>query len=87
MANSQPPPSANPFTQAITGLGECSILKNTSCPLLARAVASSFDKDSNSFTSAPATKLFNPAPVITTLLISGNLYTLSMTASKSFITC
>jgi len=87
MANSHPPPKAKPFTQAITGLGEFSILKNTSCPLFAKAVASSFDKASNSLISAPATKLLSPAPVITTDFISGNLYTLSNTASKSCMTC
>ena len=87
MANSHPPPNANPFTQATTGFGQCSIFENTACPLFATAIACSLVKDSNSFISAPATKLLSPAPVITTLLISGNLYTRSITASKSLMTC
>ena len=63
IAISQPPPSAKPFTAAITGTGKVSSLRNTSLPFFPNASPSAFVSVLISPMSAPATKDFSPAPV------------------------
>ena len=69
MANSQPPPNANPFTAAIIGLVLFSIFEKISCPLLDKLIASVLVKSENAAMSAPATNAFGPVPVIIADLI------------------
>ena len=64
MASSLPPPSAKPFTAAMTGMGRVSILRNTSLPFLPKASPSALVRVLISPMSAPATKLFSPEPVM-----------------------
>ena len=66
---SHPPPSAKPFTAAITGISKVSIFLKTSFPFLENSSASFFDKVDISDISAPATKDFSPSPVIIKALI------------------
>ena len=87
MANSQPPPNANPFTQAIIGFGQFSILKKVSCPALAIAILCSFVKLGNSLISAPATKALGPVPVMITDLMLVLANTSSSAKFKSAKTC
>ena len=84
MASSQPPPSAKPFTAAITGLGEVSIRRKTSCPRRASAYASAGDFARSSAMSAPATKA-RPAPVMIAAAIDASLLTWSTARSSSAI--
>ena len=63
MEISHPPPSAKPFTAAITGIGKVSSLRNTSLPFLPKASPSALVRVLISPISAPATKDFWPAPV------------------------
>ena len=60
---SHPPPRANPFTAAITGIGSVSSLRNTSFPFLPNASPSALVSVLISPISAPATNDFSPAPV------------------------
>ena len=64
MASSQPPPRANPFTAAMTGIGNTSSARKISFPFLPKASPSSFVSVLICAISAPATKLFSPAPVM-----------------------
>ena len=86
MANSHPPPKAKPFTQAIMGLGEFSILKNVSWPAFDNIMASALFSWLNSLISAPATKAFGPAPVMITDLIASFSYTSSIALFRSIKT-
>jgi hypothetical protein len=70
MANSFPPPSANPFTAAITGFGQFSMARNTMCPSALNLVPCSTLKSANSAMSAPAANAFLPLPVRITPLTS-----------------
>ena len=70
IASSHPPPSANPFTAAITGIGKVSIFLNTSFPFLPNASPSATLSLLISPISAPATKDLSPEPVNTTALIT-----------------
>ncbi len=63
MEISHPPPSAKPFTAAITGIGKTSNLRKTSFPFLPNASPSALVSVLISPISAPATKDFCPAPV------------------------
>ena len=63
MEISHPPPRANPFTAAITGIGNVSNLRNTSFPFLPKASPSAFVNVLISPISAPATNDLSPAPV------------------------
>ena len=74
---SHPPPKANPFTAAITGMSNVSNFLNTSFPFLPNASPSAFVNVDISPISAPATNDFSPAPVKTNALVSSKL-----TASK-----
>ena len=69
IAISHPPPSANPFTAAITGTGKVSIFLNTSFPFLPKASPSAGLNLLISPISAPATKDLSPSPVKMTALI------------------
>ena len=62
-ASSQPPPSANPFTSAITGNGDISMVRISAWPCTANSRPSSADIARIAAMSAPATKAFSPAPV------------------------
>ena len=68
IAISHPPPSANPFTAAITGIGKVSILRKTSFPFFPKASPSTGLSLLISPMSAPATKDFSPEPVRITAL-------------------
>ena len=63
MANSHPPPRANPLTAAMTGLPRFSIRFIRPCPRVARRSLSVAFMAAISPMSAPATKAFSPAPV------------------------
>jgi hypothetical protein len=65
-ANSQPPPSAKPFTAATTGMGSAAITSITRCPSAPKCRARSRSRPFISAMSAPATKAFSPAPVTMT---------------------
>ena len=82
---SHPPPKANPLTAAITGIGNVSILRNTSFPVLPKASPSAFVNVLISPMSAPATKDLSPAPVNTTALVASKSIA-SKVASISFNT-
>src|SRR5664279_21647 len=62
-ATSQPPPSAKPFTAAITGLPRVSIVSRSACPFRAKARAETGVNVRKIVTSAPAMNAFSPAPV------------------------
>ena len=66
MASSHPPPRAKPLTAAITGRGKFSIIRKMSLPSLPKASPSALVMVDIEPISAPATKLFSPAPVRTT---------------------
>ena len=85
MASSLPPPRAKPLTAAITGMGRVSILRNTSLPVLPKASPSALVSLLISPMSAPATKLFSPAPVMISARISFKSIA-SMAASSSLST-
>ena len=80
---SQPPPSANPFTAAITGIGNVSIILNTSFPFLPNASPSAFVSVLISPISAPATNDFSPAPVKIRQRISDKSTLLNVASSSS----
>ena len=63
IASSQPPPSANPFTAATMGLGDCSSRRNVPEPLRESASARAASQAASSAMSAPATNALGPAPV------------------------
>src|SRR5437867_2062779 len=63
IASSHPPPSAKPFTAAITGLPHVSSRRSTAWPRSARAFPSNGPCLARSPMSAPATKALGPAPV------------------------
>ncbi len=67
IAISHPPPSANPFTAAITGTRIRSIAVVSACPRRACASpARAFGNALSSEMSAPAANAFAPAPVTMT---------------------
>ncbi len=86
IASSQPPPSAKPFTAAITGMGKVSSLRNTSFPFLPNASPSAFVSVLISPMSAPATNDFAPAPVKIRQRTASRS-TASSVASSSSSTC
>ena len=65
MASSLPPPSAKPLTAAMTGMGNCSIIRKMSLPSLPKASPSALVIVLIEPMSAPATKLLSPSPVST----------------------
>ncbi len=77
IAISSPPPSANPFTAAMTGFDRFSMTENAVCPSLDASLASMPPIFESSAMSAPATNAL-PAPVRTTAPTSSS-------ASISFI--
>ena len=86
IANSKPPPSANPLTAAITGVLKFSIKSNNiSCPFFANFVPSFTLKSANSEISAPATKAFSPLPVKIITRISSSSSALSNASCNSLI--
>ena len=85
MASSLPPPSAKPFTAAITGTGKVSILRKISLPNLPKCSPCSLVITLIAAMSAPATKDFSPAPVRIIARISERS-TASNAASISFST-
>src|SRR3954469_2027276 len=62
-ASSHPPPSANPFTAAITGLRDSSMRRNTCWPSRLTSIPSTGPILDSSAMSAPATNAFSPTPV------------------------
>ena len=71
MANSKPPPKANPLIAAMTGVVKFSTKSNkSSWPFAANLAPSPTLKSANSLISAPATKAFSPLPVIIITLVS-----------------
>ena len=84
IASSHPPPSAKPLTAAMTGLGQVSILRNTSCPARARALASTGVWPDSSEMSAPATNA-RPAPVSITPAIASSTRISSIACPSSSI--
>src|SRR5436309_637182 len=66
MASSQPPPRQKPLTAAMTTLRHASILSKTRWPASENLLPPSASRVFSSTMSAPATKAFSPAPVMTT---------------------
>src|SRR2546422_2625627 len=85
-ASSPPPPSAKPFTAAITGLPHVSSRRSTAWPRSARALPSNGPCLARSPMSAPATKALGPAPVRIAPRMSSPVATRSATAARSAIT-
>ena len=71
-ASSQPPPSANPLTAAITGFPRFSISWNASWPSREDASPWSGLITDSSLMSAPATNAFSPEPVRMTAPTAGS---------------
>ena len=61
-ANSSPPPSANPLTAAMTGIGNSSKVLITRCPRRVNSRPSTVCMSAIAAISAPATKARSPAP-------------------------
>ena len=80
---SHPPPRANPFTAAMTGIGNVSMALNTSLPFLPKASPSAFVSVDISPISAPATNDFSPAPVRIRHLVVSRSTALNVASSSS----
>ena len=83
MASSQPPPSAKPFTAAITGLPRRSMRSSTRWPRIDRSLPSTGLCVASSAMSAPATNAFSPAPVRMTPRTAGSAATAAKAAPSS----
>ena len=70
IASSQPPPSAKPFTAAITGLS--SRLRSSISPKSFVSTISAYDFDCITLMSAPAANALSPAPVSTIAPTAGS---------------
>src|SRR2546426_1142466 len=86
IASSPPPPSAKPFTAAITGFPHVSSRRSTAWPRSARALPSNGPCWARSPMSAPATKALGPAPVRIAPRISSPVARRSATSASSAIT-
>src|SRR6267143_2348883 len=86
IASSQPPPSAYPFTAAITGLPHVSRRRSIAWPRSARALPSNGPCLARSPMSAPATNAFVPAPVRIAPLIASSLAMRSAACASSSTT-
>ena len=84
IASSQPPPSAKPLMQAITGLPRFSMASTMAWPRWVYSLAETGVCCDSSPMSAPATNAFSPAPVRMTTRTSAS----SFTAAKAvFSSC
>src|SRR6476619_2587666 len=86
IANSQPPPNANPLTAAMTGFSNFSILFRTDCAEEAYLSAVIGSISTMYEISAPAQKDLSPAPVIITTLMLSSTPTMSIARDSSEIT-
>src|SRR5580704_3044174 len=85
-ANSRPPPSAQPLTAAMTGIGRSSNLFITRWPRREKSRPSTGDIFDIAAISAPATKALSPAPVTMSTRTEGSCRTSRITRAISSIT-
>ncbi len=83
MASSQPPPSAKPFTAAITGLR--TLLRSSNSEKICPLYMSMYESDAIVLMSAPAAKALLPLPVTTMAPISGSASNSLAAATSSFV--
>ncbi len=86
-ASSQPPPSAKPFTSAITGNGAISSARSVSWPLSAKSRIASIGIALIAAMSAPATKARSPPPVTSRQRAPASASTTRVAAAMSSSTC
>src|SRR5712692_7496748 len=83
MAISQPPPRAWPLMAAMTGLGKRSMRRTTELPKRMKVAMSGPEKAEPR--SAPAQKIFSPAPVMMTDFTASSFWTSERAAFSSFM--